>query len=102
MGGGNALIRRGERLTIENQLKAARNDCAPMIKSLLAHHQTVLTHGNGPQVGELALERSAATFDVLGAETQGQIGYVFSQALAAIDVLPVPIVTQVVVDPNAP
>ena len=53
-----------------------------MVKSLLAHHQIVLTHGNGPQVGELALERSAATFDVLGAETQGQIGYVFSQAMS--------------------
>merc|ERR550532_1619316 len=100
--GGNALIRRGERLTIENQLKAARNDCAPMIKSLLAHHQTVLTHGNGPQVGELALERSAATFDVLGAETQGQIGYVFSQAMSGSGVTAVPIVTQVVVDPDDP
>jgi carbamate kinase len=98
--GGNAWIRRGERLTIENQLKAARNECAPMIKSLLAHHQTVLTHGNGPQVGELALERSAATFDVLGAETQGQIGYVFSQAMSGSGVIAVPILTQVVVDPD--
>jgi len=96
------LIRRGERLTIENQLKAARNDCAPMIKSLMARHQTVLTHGNGPQVGELALERSAATFDVLGAETQGQIGYVFSQAMSGVGVTAVPIVTQVVVDPDDP
>jgi len=98
--GGNALVRRGERLTIENQLKAARNDCAPMIRTLMAHHETVLTHGNGPQVGELALERSAATFDVLGAETQGQIGYVFSQAMIGVGVTAVPIVTQVVVDPD--
>ena len=44
--GGNALIRRGERLTIENQLKAARNDAAPMLKKLMADHSVVLTHGN--------------------------------------------------------
>ena len=43
--GGNALIRRGERLTIENQLKAARNDAAPMLKKLMADHSVVLTHG---------------------------------------------------------
>jgi len=100
--GGNALIRRGERLTIENQLKAARGDAAPTIKGLMEHHEVVLTHGNGPQVGELALERSAATFDVLGAETQGQIGYIFSQAFASINVIAVPILTQVVVDPTDP
>ena len=47
-------------------LKAAA-DMAPTIASLAKEHELVLTHGNGPQVGELALERSAATFDVLGA-----------------------------------
>ncbi|CAE7763658.1 arcC [Symbiodinium sp. KB8] len=98
--GGNALIRRGERLTIENQLKAARNDAAPMLKKLMADHSVVLTHGNGPQVGELALERSAATFDVLGAESQGQIGYIFSQAMAGVGVSSACLVTQVVVDPT--
>lgn len=56
--------------------------------------------GNGPQVGELALERSAATFDVLGAESTGQIGYVLAQALASVGCTAVPIVTQVVVDPQ--
>lgn len=71
--GGNALQRRGERLTIENMLKAAA-DMAPTIAELAQEHELVLTHGNGPQVGELALERSAATFDVLGAESMGQIG----------------------------
>ena len=57
--GGNALQRRGERLTIENMLKAAA-DMAPTIAALAGDHELVLTHGNGPQVGELALERSAA------------------------------------------
>lgn len=97
--GGNALQRRGERLTIENQLKAAA-DMAPMIADLAAKHQVVLTHGNGPQVGELALERSAATFDVLGAESMGQIGYVLAQALSSVGLKPVPVLTQVVVDPQ--
>jgi len=97
--GGNALQRRGERLTIENMLKAAA-DMAPTIHQLASQHQVVLTHGNGPQVGELALERSAATFDVLGAESMGQIGYVLSQALASVGRQCAPILTQVVVDPQ--
>lgn len=59
---------------------------------------TVLTHGNGPQVGELALERAAATFDVLGAESMGQIGYVLAQAMQSAGCTAVPILTQVVVD----
>lgn len=96
--GGNALQRRGERLTIENMLKAAA-DMAPTIASMAKEHQLVLTHGNGPQVGELALERSAATFDVLGAESMGQIGYVLAQALHSVGCNAVPILTQVVVDP---
>lgn len=91
--GGNALQRRGERLTIENMLKAAA-EMAPTIAAMSKEHQLVLTHGNGPQVGELALERSAATFDVLGAESVGQIGYVLAQALASVGTNSVPIVTQ--------
>ena len=57
-----------------------------------------MTHGNGPQVGELALERAAASFDVLGAESMGQIGYVLAQAMSSAGVTAVPILTQVVVD----
>jgi carbamate kinase len=99
--GGNALQRRGERLTIENMLKAAA-DMAPTIAKLASEHEVVLTHGNGPQVGELALERSAATFDVLGAESCGQIGYVLAQAMASVGLTAAPIITQVVIDPNSP
>ena len=58
----------------------------------------MLTHGNGPQVGELALERAAATFDVLGAESMGQIGYVLAQAMQSAGITACPILTQVVVD----
>lgn len=95
--GGNALQRRGERLTIENMLKASA-DMAPTLAELASKHEVVLTHGNGPQVGELALERSAATFDILGAESMGQIGFVLAQALASVGCKAVPILTQVVVD----
>ena len=67
--GGNALQRRGDRLTIENMLVAAKQ-MAPAILAIRAGgNEVVLTHGNGPQVGELALERSCAGFDVLGAES---------------------------------
>lgn len=95
--GGNALQRRGDRLTIENMLTAAAT-FAPTMAKLCAEHEVVLTHGNGPQVGELALERAAATFDVLGAESMGQIGYVLAQAMQSAGVTAVPILTQVVVD----
>jgi carbamate kinase len=99
--GGNALQRRGEKLSMENQLKAAM-EAAPTLKMLAQQHQVVLTHGNGPQVGALALERKTATFDCLGAESQGQIGLIFSQALGTVGMPAAPIVTQVRVDPADP
>lgn len=95
--GGNALQRRGEKLSYENQLKAAM-DAAHNIKTIAQKYQLILTHGNGPQVGALALERKNTTFDVLGAESQGQIGLVFSQALGTVGQIAVPIVTQVRID----
>jgi len=78
-------------------LKAAA-DMAPTLAQMARDHELVLTHGNGPQVGELALERSAATLDVLGAESIGQIGFVLAQALSSAGCTAVPILTQVVVD----
>jgi len=97
--GGNALQRRGEKLSYTNQLKAAM-EAAPTLKQLAQQHQVVLTHGNGPQVGALAVERTTATFDVLGAESQGQIGLIFSQALMSVGQAAAPMVTQVRVDPE--
>jgi carbamate kinase len=96
--GGNALQRRGDRLTIENMLKAAKQMVPSILALRQAGHQVLLTHGNGPQVGELALERSAATFDVLGAESQGHIGYVLAQAFQSAGVDAACIVTQTAVD----
>jgi carbamate kinase len=69
-----------------------------ILKNCQIHIFAVLTHGNGPQVGELALERAAATFDVLGAESMGQIGYVLAQAMQSAGCNAIPILTQVVVD----
>jgi carbamate kinase len=85
--GGNALLHRGERpdadLQQVNVLAAARS-----IARLAAEHEVVLTHGNGPQVGMLALESAADPaltrpypLDILGAQTQGMIGYLLGQAL---------------------
>lgn len=85
--GGNALLRRGEPLEAELQqqnVAAAANAIAP----LAAEHDLILTHGNGPQVGLLALQSDAYKevspypLDVLGAESEGMIGYMLEQQFA--------------------
>ena len=79
--GGNALLRRGEPLEAESQARAART-AAGLLARVAATHRLVITHGNGPQVGLLALISDAYAgtapypLDVLGSETEGQIGYV--------------------------
>ena len=78
--GGNALLRRGEPPTAKVQrrnVRIAANSLAPVARE----HQLVITHGNGPQVGLLALQAAAyddvhpPPLDVLGAESEGMIGY---------------------------
>jgi len=85
--GGNALLRRGQDMTIENQTENVAVACdhlAPVARA----HELVISHGNGPQVGLLALEAAAYTpvpaypLDVLGAESQGMIGYLVERELA--------------------
>ena len=84
--GGNALLRRGQDLTAENQRTNARAACRALAPVALAH-ELVIAHGNGPQVGLLALQGSAYTavetypLDVLGAQTEGMIGYMIEQEL---------------------
>ena len=84
--GGNALLRRGEPAEAETQRQNVRV-AASALAALAAEHELVLTHGNGPQVGLLALEADAYKavmpypLDVLGAESQGMIGYLLAQAL---------------------
>jgi carbamate kinase len=105
--GGNALLRRGEPLEAENQARAARA-AAELLARVASHTQLVVTHGNGPQVGLLALMSDAYTetapypLDVLGSETEGQIGYVLELELdnAIPDQETVAVLTRVVVDPH--
>ena len=84
--GGNALLKRGEPLTAENQRANARIACRALAP-LAQEHELVVSHGNGPQVGLLALQGAAYTpvetypLDVLGAQTEGMIGYVIQQEL---------------------
>jgi carbamate kinase len=108
--GGNALLKRGEAMTAENQrqnIRTAAEAIAPLVKD----HEVVITHGNGPQVGLLALQAAAYVqvapypLDVLGAETEGMIGYILEQELG--NILPVEqplasILTMIEVDPADP
>jgi carbamate kinase len=84
--GGNALLRRGQKLSAENQRENARIACRALAP-IAREHELVISHGNGPQVGLLALQGSAYTavetypLDVLGAQTEGMIGYILMQEL---------------------
>ncbi len=107
--GGNALARRGEPLDAGTQRRNIAI-AANAIAEIASGHRLVVTHGNGPQIGMLALQaahaRPASPFplDVLGAESEGMIGYVIEQELAAR--LPdreiATLLTQVVVDADDP
>ena len=84
--GGNALLRRGEPMTAEAQRRNVRL-AAQALAPIVLDHQVVITHGNGPQIGLLALQQVAGTapdpfpLDVLGAQTEGMIGYLIEQEL---------------------
>ena len=84
--GGNALLRRGEPMTAVNQRSNVRAACKA-IAPLARDHELVISHGNGPQVGLLALQGSAYKevdpypLDILGAQTEGMIGYLIQQEL---------------------
>ena len=108
--GGNALLKRGQPLTAENQ----RRNVAIAAKALapLAHdYQLVISHGNGPQVGLLSLQSAAYEeieeypLDILGAQTEGMIGYMIEQELGNLLPMEEPlatILTMVEVDPDDP
>lgn len=88
--GGNALLERGESPDADIQ-EAHVARAVTALAPLLREHEVIITHGNGPQVGVLAIEsaRDPALsrpygFDVLGAQTQGMIGYWITQAVSAV------------------
>ena len=107
--GGNALLRRGERPEADVQRANVRL-AARAIADLAREHAVVVTHGNGPQVGLLALQSEAQRavraypLDVLGAESEGMIGYLIEQEIA--NALPgrevATLLTQVEIDPRDP
>jgi carbamate kinase len=107
--GGNALLRRGEPAEADaqrrNLMQAGR-----ALAELALDHDLVVTHGNGPQVGLLALQSEAYRgvqpypFDVLVAESEGMVGYLLDQTLANLlpDKPVATLLTQVIVDENDP
>ena len=108
--GGNALLKRGEPMTADVQRSNVRV-AATALAPVAAQHQLVLSHGNGPQVGLLALQAAAYTevepypLDVLGAQTEGMIGYLIEQELGNLLPAEVPfatILTMIEVDANDP
>lgn len=107
--GGNALLRRGEPFEAETQRTNAAS-AARVIAQIARGHDVVVTHGNGPQVGLLALQSEslqevpATPLDVLGAESEGMIGYLLEQELGneLEDRDVAALLTQVVVEPDDP
>src|SRR3954471_454523 len=108
--GGNALLRRGEAMTAENQRRNVRV-AAEALAPIASQHQLVIGHGNGPQVGLLALQGAAYEevetypFDVLGAQTEGMIGYMIEQELGNLLPFERPfatLLTMIEVDPADP
>src|SRR3954467_2332748 len=108
--GGNALLRRGEAMTAENQRRNVRV-AATALAPIASQHQLVIGHGNGPQVGLLALQGAAYEevetypFDVLGAQTEGMIGYMIEQELGNLMPFERPfatLLTMIEVDPADP
>jgi carbamate kinase len=113
--GGNAILRSKELSSYQHQFENVRATCRQVARLIGEGAQVVLTHGNGPQVGNLLIQNEAAAhlvpavpLDVCGAETQGQIGYMLGQALRdELHALGQPrpvatVVTQVLVDADDP
>ena len=113
--GGNAILRPGDALTPENQMKHVRTTSGGLADLIQKGYDIVITHGNGPQVGNILLRTEIAkdevppnALDVCVAESQGQIGYMLQQALSSefaergMNKIAVSMVTQVVVSETDP
>jgi carbamate kinase len=113
--GGNAILRRGGGGTAEEQFKQVRGTAKELVRMIEDGHKILITHGNGPQVGDILLKNELAKgsvppmpLDVCGAESQGMIGYMLQQSLEGelrargLQMPVVTVLTQVLVDRNDP
>ncbi len=115
--GGNAILQRGQKGTLEEQQANVRGTCEQLARMVLSGRwKLVITHGNGPQIGSILLQQEAAKqtvppmpMDACGAQTQGLIGYMIQQSLHEIlsengrgDIPLATVVTQVIVDKDDP
>jgi len=111
--GGNAILRHKEKGTAEEQFENIKRTCRHMVRILKDGYRIAITHGNGPQVGDILLRNEKCKdilppmpLDVCGAESQGMIGYMLQQSMrnemheAGLEFPVVTLVTQVVVDKN--
>ncbi len=109
--GGNAILKRGEPMTADNQRTSVRRAAKSIAQVIEAGHEVVVTHGNGPQIGLMALQDMAhdpalaSPTDVLGAETSGMLGYLIAQELGnalSKQKQIAALLTQIEVDPKDP
>lgn len=109
--GGNAIIQEGQKGTVDEQFDNVLRSCDPILDLVEEGYNVVLTHGNGPQVGNILLKVEAAKdivapnpLDICGAETQGSLGYIIQQSLnnrinaRKLNRNVVTVLTQIVVD----
>ncbi len=111
--GGNAILKHKEKGTAEEQFENVRRTCTHVVRLIRDGYRLAITHGNGPQVGDILLknERSKDVsppmpLDVCGAQSQGMIGYMLQQSLrnemaeAGLNIPVVSLVTQTIVEEN--
>ncbi len=109
--GGNAILRHKEKGTAEEQFENVRRTCRSLVELVLDGYQIAITHGNGPQVGDILLKNELSKkilppmpLDVCGAESQGMIGYMLQQVMlnelksAGLEFSVATIITQTLVD----
>jgi carbamate kinase len=113
--GGNAILQRQSNGTAEEQLDNVRKACRHLVGIIQKGHSIVITHGNGPQVGDILLKDELAKdtlppmpLDVCGAESQGMIGYMIQQCLrnelrrVGLDTQVTTVLTETIVDAKDP
>ncbi|MFC2143812.1 carbamate kinase [Candidatus Aenigmatarchaeota archaeon] len=108
--GGNTLLRAGEKFSIHQEVKHIEEACREIRKISNLGHRIVITHGNGPQVGDILLQQKMSAkvappmpLDVCGAQTQGEIGYLLQRTFRNILNKPViTVVTQTLVNDKDP